>query len=51
MELGIQLHLRGLSLSNTVAILDKFGIDRCRTTAHNWVQKADLEPREQDRGA
>jgi transposase-like protein len=44
MELGIQLHLSGLSLRNTVTILEKFGIDRCRSTVHNWVQKADLEP-------
>jgi len=45
MELGIQLHLRGLSLSNTVSILEKFGVDPCRTTVHNWVKKANLEPR------
>jgi len=41
-ELGIQFHLCGLSLRNTV---EKFGIDRCRSTVHNWDQKADLEPR------
>lgn len=45
MELGIQLYLAGLSLRNTVTILWKFGVDRCRATVHNWIQKADLEPR------
>ena len=45
MELAIHLHLGGLLLANTVAILDKFGVDRARSTVHNWVQKADLEPR------
>jgi transposase-like protein len=45
MGLAIHLHLGGLSLSNTVSILDKFGVNRARSTVHNWVQKADLEPR------
>jgi transposase-like protein len=45
MELAIHLHLGGLSLSNTVSILDKFEVARARSTIHNWVQKADLEPR------
>ena len=45
MELAIHLDLDGLSLSNTVFILDRFGVDRARSTVHNWVQKADLEPR------
>ncbi|ELZ33143.1 IS6 family transposase [Halorubrum tebenquichense] len=45
MKLGIRLHLAGLSLSDTVSILDRLGVDRCRTTVHNWVQKADLQPR------
>jgi transposase-like protein len=44
MKLGIRLHLAGLSLSNTVSILDRLGVDRCRSTVHNWVQKADLQP-------
>ena len=44
-ELAIHLYLGGLSLSNTVSILDKFGVDRARSTVHNWVQEADLEPR------
>jgi transposase-like protein len=46
MKLGIQLHLRGLSLSNTVSILELFGVNRVRSTVHNWVQKADLQPEE-----
>jgi len=44
MKLGIQLHLAGLSLSNTVSILDIFGVNRARSTVHNWVHKADLQP-------
>ncbi|WP_311173389.1 IS6 family transposase [Halobellus ordinarius] len=46
MKLGIRLHLAGLSLSNTVAELERFGVDRCRSTVHNWVQKAGLQPTE-----
>jgi len=45
MRLGIRLHLSGLSLAKTVSILELFGIDRCRSTVHYWVKKADLEPR------
>jgi putative transposase len=44
MKLSIQLHLAGLSLSNTVQFLDVFGVDRVRSTVHNWVHKADLQP-------
>ncbi|SEP31087.1 Transposase (or an inactivated derivative), partial [Halorientalis persicus] len=44
MKLGIQLHLAGLSLSNTVSVLDIFGAERARSTVHNWVHKADLQP-------
>lgn len=44
MKLGIRLHLARLSLSDTVSVLEKFGVDRCRSTVHNWVQKADLQP-------
>ncbi|UWG48120.1 Transposase [Halanaeroarchaeum sp. HSR-CO] len=44
MELAIHLHLCGLSISNTVSVLDRLGISRARSTIHNWVQKADLEP-------
>ncbi len=44
MKLSIQLHLAGLSLSNTVSILEMFGVERARPTVHNWVHKADLQP-------
>ena len=44
MKLGIQLHLTGLSLSNTVSILEIFGVSRARSTVHNWVHKAELQP-------
>jgi len=44
MKLSIQLHLAGLSLSNTASSLEVFGVDRVRSTVHNWVHKADLQP-------
>ncbi|WP_459890551.1 IS6 family transposase [Halostagnicola bangensis] len=44
MKLSIQLHLAYLSLSNTVYILENFGVERARSTVHNWVHKADLQP-------
>ncbi len=44
MKLSIQLYLAGLSLSNTVRVLDIFGVNRVRSTVHNWVLKADLQP-------
>ena len=44
MKLSIQLHLAGLSLSDTVSFLEVFGVDRVRSTVHNWVHKADLQP-------
>ncbi|WP_042661832.1 IS6 family transposase [Haloferax sp. ATB1] len=44
MKLSIELHAAGLSLSDTVSVLDEFGVDRARSTVHNWVQKADLQP-------
>ncbi len=44
MKLSIQLHLAGLSLSNTVRVLEVFGVQRARSTVHNWVHKADLQP-------
>ena len=43
-QLGIQLHLAGLSLSNTKQHLDRLGVDRSRTAIRNWVQKANLQP-------
>ncbi|TQQ82534.1 IS6 family transposase, partial [Halonotius terrestris] len=44
MKLGIRLHLAGLSLSNTVSELEKFGVHRSRKAVHDWVQKAALQP-------
>ena len=44
MKLSIQPHLAGLSLSNTVSFLEIFGVERVRSTVHNWVHKADLQP-------
>ena len=44
MKLSIQLRLAGISLSNTVPILEIFGVQRARSTVHNWVHKADLQP-------
>jgi len=43
-EKGIRYHLAGLSLSNTVILLDDLGVKRSRVAVHNWVQKADLQP-------
>ena len=44
MNLSIKLHLAELSLSNTVSILEIFDVQRARSTVHNWVHKADLQP-------
>jgi putative transposase len=44
MKLGIQMHLAGLSLSNTVSVLYELGVQRSRKAVHDWVQKADLQP-------
>jgi len=43
MRLSIHLHAAGLSLSDTVRVLDSFGVQRARSTVHNWVQKAELQ--------
>ena len=43
-EVGIQLHLAGLSLSNTKQYLENLGVERSRTAIHDWVQKADVQP-------
>ncbi|WP_380675878.1 IS6 family transposase [Salinigranum sp. GCM10025319] len=43
-QMGIQLHLAGLSLSNTKQHLERLGVERSRTAIHDWVQKADLQP-------
>ncbi|RLM89985.1 IS6 family transposase [Haloarcula sp. Atlit-7R] len=44
MALGIQSHVAGLSLSNTVELLEDLGVQRSRKAVHDWVQKADLQP-------
>ena len=44
MALGIQSHVAGLSLSNTVELLDALGVQRSRKAIHDWVQKANLQP-------
>ena len=44
MKFGIRLRLTGLSLSNTIRELEKFGDKRSRKAVHDWVQKADLQP-------
>ncbi|WP_436348116.1 IS6 family transposase [Natronorubrum sp. FCH18a] len=49
MELGIRLHLAGLSLSNTVRELEKFGVERSRKTVHDWVHKCDLQPADDEK--
>jgi transposase-like protein len=45
MELGIQLHAAGLSLADTTSVLAGVGVDHARSTVHNWVQKAGLQPK------
>ena len=44
MQLGIQIHLGGVSLSDTVSILETYGVDRSRKAVYDWVHKADLQP-------
>ena len=44
MKFGIHLHLAGLSLADTVSVLENLDVKRCRSTMHNWVQKAELQP-------
>jgi len=41
--LGIQSHVVGLSLSNTVNLLGDPGVKRSRKAIYDWVQKADLQ--------
>jgi transposase-like protein len=44
MQYGIELHLASLSLAETTSFFDIFGIDRCRSTVHNWVRTTDFTP-------
>jgi len=43
MKLSIQLHLAGLSLSNTVFVFEVFDVERSQYTIHNWVHKANIQ--------
>jgi putative transposase len=43
-EMGIQLHLGGLSTRNTSHVLGELGVECSHVAVHNWVQKADLQP-------
>ena len=43
-EMGIQLHLSGLSTRNTSQILGELGVECSHVAVHNWIQKADLQP-------
>lgn len=43
MNFGIQIHLAGLSLWNTVSILEIFGVERVRSTGNNRVYKTNLQ--------
>jgi transposase-like protein len=45
-KLGIQMHVAGLSLSNTTSVLESLGVERSRKAVHDWVHKADLQPDE-----
>jgi putative transposase len=37
MKLGIQSHVAGLSISNTVSLLESLGVERSRKAVHDWV--------------
>ncbi|MDL0138615.1 IS6 family transposase [Halobacterium salinarum] len=43
-EVGIQLHIAGVSLLNTKQSLERLGVKHSRTAIHNWVQKTDVQP-------
>ena len=44
MKLSIKPNMSRLLLSNTVSLLKMFGGERARSTVHNWIHKADLQP-------
>lgn len=44
MKISIQIYLALLSLLNIVFIFEIFGFECARSTVHNWVLKADLQP-------
>ena len=43
-ELSIQHQLCQLPFSDTISVLECFGVKRARSTVHNWVQKTDIQP-------
>jgi hypothetical protein len=45
MKLGIQLHLTGLSLSNTVSILKIFDVSRARSTVYSRFTRQSYSPK------
>jgi len=44
MKLSAHLYLSGLSISNTVSVLETFSVKRARSSVHNWTHKSDLQP-------
>jgi len=44
MKLSIQLYLTGIYLSDTVSVIEIFGVKRARLTVHNWVHETYLQP-------
>lgn len=48
-EKGIRHYLAGRSLSNTVILLEDWGVERSRVAVHNGVQKAALQPADGER--
>ncbi len=44
MRLSIQLHPSELSLSNTISVLERFGVEWAILTIHNWAQKVEIQP-------
>jgi len=43
MKPDFRLHLANLSRSDTISILNMFGVEHCRTTVHDWLNKVDLQ--------
>ena len=43
MKPSIQLYLDGLTLSDTVRVLEIYDVERARSPVHNWVHKVDLQ--------
>lgn len=44
MNLSVQLYPSRVLLPNTVSFLEVFGVKGVRSTVHNWVYKANLQP-------